>query len=244
MYKSVFISDTHLGSKHCNAEALLKFLKEVECQNLFLVGDIIDLWRLKRKSYWPKTHTKIVKQIVKLAKSVNVVYILGNHDEDFRDLIDAEVNIGNIQVVSKRYVYKSLNGKKYLVIHGDLFDHLMSTRVGRTVMSLGDFAYDFFSEISKLVSYARKKLGLEYWSLVAYLKKQAKVASNFIGQYETELAKYCKNKGYDGIICGHIHTPTIKDIQEVKYLNTGDWVENNSALVEKINGSWEIIYFK
>ena len=242
-YKSVFISDTHLGSKHCRSEELLDFLKDLKCENLFLVGDIIDGWRLQKKWYWPTIHSKIIQQIFKMSsKGMNIFYLTGNHDEFLRTFTrySCQIQLGNI-TVKNRIIYDAVNGHRYLVIHGDLFDHLMKSRVGRKVMTLGDWAYDFFSYISLIINWTRKKMGMRYWSLVKFLKNHAKSASNFIGNYEHDLSAYCKSKGYHGIICGHIHSPTIRNINGVEYMNDGDWVENGSALVEHLDGTWEII---
>ena len=237
MYKSVFISDLHLGSKHCQSDKLLHFIKTVETEQLFLVGDIIDGWRLSNKWYWPKEHSNILKAIIN--KNIPITYISGNHDEFLRSF--GKYEIGHIKITNSDS-YTGVNGKKYLVIHGDLFDHLMRTRIGRKIMYIGDKAYDFLVYINTLLNLYRKRRNLPAWSLSKYLKKKTKAASNFIGSFENEMSKYCKAKGYDGIICGHIHTPNIRTVKGVSYMNDGDWCENCSALVETLEGKWEIIY--
>lgn len=237
-YKSVFISDLHLGSKHCNADALLDFLKNLETEKLYLVGDIIDGWRLHKRWYWPKKHNQIVRKLLKLSEECEVIYITGNHDEFFRAFPD--VRIGRV-VVENRVVHTGVDGRRYLVVHGDMFDHLMRTKSGRFVMHLGDMAYDSLIYINRMVNSFRRILGLSPWSLAKYLKHRAKLAANFIGEFEIEMVRYCKSKGYDGIICGHIHHAEISQHDGITYMNDGDWCESCTALVETQEGEWLII---
>ena len=239
-YKSVFISDLHLGSKHCNAEKLLKFLDGLETEKLYLVGDIIDGWRLHKKWYWPNKHNKIVQKLIKIAKRSEVIYITGNHDEFLRTIPD--INIGKVTVYN-RFDHIGVDGKRYLVTHGDMFDHLMRTRTGRFVMQLGDVAYDGLIYLNLLVNGFRKIFNRPPWSLAKFLKNKAKVAASYIGDFEQEMSTYCKKKGYDGVICGHIHHATIKDFDGVVYMNDGDWCESCTALVETKAGTFEIIYY-
>lgn len=241
MYKSVFISDLHLGSKHCRHEELKSFLKDIRCENLYLVGDIIDGWRLQKKWYWPKEHTDIIRQIMRMAsKGVNVVYVPGNHDEFLRSIIGKETQFGNIKI-QQRATYTSLDGKRFLVVHGDLFDYLMKTRFGRKIMSLGDWGYDLVAWFNLKYNQWRKWRGLPLFSVAKYLKAKAKAAANFVGTFEIEMSNYCRSKNYDGVICGHIHTPNISNYNGILYMNDGDWVENCSALVETMDGEWKII---
>jgi UDP-2,3-diacylglucosamine pyrophosphatase LpxH len=237
-YKSVFISDLHLGSKHCNSDALLDFLEDLNTENLFLVGDIIDGWRLSKKWYWPKKHNKIIRKLLKISEKSNVVYITGNHDEFFRTF--PNVQIGKV-AVENRYTYYGIDGKKYLVTHGDMFDNLMRTKAGRMLMHVGDIAYDSLIYINRLVNFSRRMLRMRPWSLAKYLKKRAKAATSFISKFSLEMANYCKRKGYDGVICGHIHHAEIVHYQDVVYMNDGDWCESCTALVEHLDGTWEII---
>ena len=239
-YKSVFISDLHLGSKHCNAEKLLKFLDGLETEKLYLVGDIIDGWRLQKKWYWPNKHNKIVQKLIKIAKRSEVIYITGNHDEFLRTIPD--INIGKVTVYN-RFDHIGVDGKRYLVTHGDMFDHLMRTRGGRFVMHLGDIAYDGLLYLNRLVNVLRKIFNRSPWSLAKFLKNKAKVAASYIGDFEQEMSTYCKKKGYDGVICGHIHHATIKNFDGVVYMNDGDWCESCTALVETKAGAFEIIYY-
>lgn len=237
-YKSVFISDLHLGSKHCNSNALLEFLSTIETERLYLVGDIVDVWRLKKKWYWPKIHNQILRKILKISEKTEVIYVTGNHDEIFRSF--PNIRIGKI-AVENRYVHVGVDGKRYLVVHGDLFDNLMRTKTGRFIMHLGDFAYDSLIYINKSVNMMRRLLRMQPWSLAKYLKHKAKLAANYIGEFEKEMSLYCKRKGYDGIICGHIHHAEITQYDDVVYMNDGDWCESCTALVENYDGTWEIL---
>ena len=239
-YKSVFISDLHLGSKHCNADKLLKFLDGLETEKLYLVGDIVDGWRLQKKWYWPNKHNKIVQKLIKIAKRSEVIYITGNHDEFLRTIPD--INIGEVTVYN-RFDHIGVDGKRYLVTHGDMFDHLMRTRGGRFVMHLGDIAYDGLLYLNRLVNVLRKIFNRPPWSLAKFLKNKAKVAASYIGDFEQEMSTYCKKKGYNGVICGHIHHATIKNFDEVVYMNDGDWCESCTALVETKAGNFEIIQY-
>ena len=238
VYKAVFISDLHLGSKHCNSEELLIFLENLNTEKLFLVGDIIDGWRLQKKWYWPKKHSKILERLLKISKKTEVIFITGNHDEFLRTLPD--ITIGNVPVYN-RFTYYGVNGQKLLVIHGDMFDNLMRTKAGRFIMRFGDFAYDGLIYINKFVNGVRKILNMKPWSLAKFLKHKAKAAANYIGDFEVEMTEYCRKKGYDGIICGHIHHAVIREIDGITYMNDGDWCESCTALVEHQDGTWEII---
>ena len=237
-YKSVFISDLHLGSKHCNSNALLDFLSAIETERLYLVGDIVDVWRLKKKWYWPKSHNQILRKILKISEKTEVIYVTGNHDEIFRSF--PNIRIGRI-TVEHRCVHVGIDGKRYLVVHGDLFDNLMRTKTGRFIMHLGDFAYDSLIYINKSVNMMRRLLRMQPWSLAKYLKHKAKLAANYIGEFEKEMSLYCKRKGYDGIICGHIHHAEITQYDGIVYMNDGDWCESCTALVENYDGTWEIL---
>jgi len=237
-YKAVFISDTHLGSKHCNSEELLTFLSNIETDKLYLVGDIVDVWRLQKKWYWPKKHNQILRKILKISEKTEVIYVSGNHDEVFRNF--PKIRIGKISV-EHRCVHTGVDGKRYLVVHGDMFDNLMRTKTGRFMMRMGDFAYDSLIYVNAIVNGARRFVGLQPWSLAKYLKRKAKMAANYIGEFEKQMALYCKRKGYDGVICGHIHHAEITSYDDVVYMNDGDWCESCTALVETQDGEWHII---
>lgn len=240
-YKSIFISDVHLGTRGCQADALCVFLKTHTSENLFLVGDIIDGWRLKRRWHFPQSHANVIRRILTAAKrGTNVEYILGNHDEAGRKFLNFDISFGNIKI-SDRQDYIGVDGRRYLVIHGDFFDTLMHDK--KWLMHIGDSLYDAMIWINIQFNRIRNLLGMEYWSLSRYLKQNTKQALNFINRYEDHLANYCKYHGYDGIICGHIHHAEIKEINGVTYMNDGDWVESGTALVEHLDGRWEIINY-
>lgn len=241
-YKSVFISDIHLGTRGCQADALCAFLKTNTCDNLFLVGDIIDGWRLKKRWYFPQSHANVIRRILTAAKrGANVYYILGNHDEVLRKFLNYDIDIGRIKVCD-RHDYVAVNGKRYLVIHGDFFDALMVDR--KWLMHIGDTIYNAMIWFNTHFNSVRMMLGFPYWSLSKWLKDNTKQAVKYIHQYEDHVAEYCKQHGYDGIICGHIHHAEIKTIKDIEYMNDGDWVESGTALVEHADGSFEIIYYK
>lgn len=240
-YKSIFISDIHLGTKGCKAEELCIFLKSSTCENLFLVGDVIDGWRLRKKWYFPQSQANVIRRILTAAKrGTNVYYILGNHDEAFRKFLQYDIEIGNIKVLD-RYTYFAVNGKKYLVIHGDFFDSLMVDK--KWLMHIGDNLYNIMIWINMHFNYLRVSLGLPYWSLSGWLKNNTKQAVKYIQNYEYHVAEYCKTGGYDGIICGHIHNAEIKNILDVEYMNDGDWVDSGTALLEHEDGTFEVYYY-
>ena len=237
-YKSIFISDVHLGTKASQAEKLCKFLKENTCENLYLVGDIIDAWKLQRKWYFPQEHANVIRRIFTAAKRDTAVwYILGNHDEFLRKYIKYNIEVGNVKIVNQ--TVHQIGDKKYLVIHGDFFDPTMNH--AKWLMHIGDIAYNLMIWANIQLNWIRKKLKLKPWSLSKFLKSKTKEAIKFIGNYETQLSEYCKKHGYDGIICGHIHTPANKMINGIHYINTGDWVENSTAIVEHFDGRLELI---
>jgi len=240
-YKSIFISDIHLGSRACQADILSDFLKNNTSDNLFLVGDIIDGWRLKKRWYWPQSHTNVIRRILTASKrDTDVFYIIGNHDEALRKFLSFDIGFGKIQILNQ-YDYTAADGKKYLVIHGDQFDKLMLPK-RKWLMHIGDAAYNFLVWINIHLNSLRKFVGKDYWSLSKFLKSRTKSALNFIYSYEQHLANYCLEHGYDGVVCGHIHTPTIRDVSSVKYMNDGDMCESCSAIVEHKTGEFELIY--
>ena len=240
-YKSIFISDIHLGTKGCQADALCVFLKNNTCENLFLVGDILDGWRLKKRWYFPQSHANVIRRILTAAKrGTKVYYILGNHDEALRGFLRYDITFGDIKIIN-RYDYVGVDGKRYLVTHGDAFDNLMA-KDKKWLMHLGDTLYTFFIWFNRQFNRVRSLLGLKYWSLSKWLKDNAKHAVKFINRFEEYIAAYCEAKGYDGVICGHIHKAEIKQIGNVTYMNDGDWVESATALLEHKDGTWEIYY--
>lgn len=241
-YRSIFISDIHLGTRGCKADLLCDFLKHNTSENLFLVGDIVDGWRLKKNWYWPQSHSNVVRRILTSAKrGTNVVYVLGNHDEVLRKFLAFDISFGAIKICNK-HDYISVHGKKYLVVHGDMFDSLMMPDK-KWIMHLGDAMYNTLIWFNTHFNTVRSWFGMEYWSLSKFLKSKTKGAVNFIHSFEEHVALYCYKKGYDGAICGHIHTAVIKDINGIEYLNDGDWVESCSALVETHTGEFELIFW-
>ena len=239
-YRSIFISDIHLGTKDCKAGELNNFLKNNTCDTLYLVGDIIDAWKIKQNKWrWKQSHTNVIRRILGHAKrDTRVIYVLGNHDEFLRPFLQYNLNFGMVEL-HNQYEHIGADGKHYLVTHGDLFDGI--TRLAPWLSILGDKAYDFILGLNSRFNWLRHRLGFGYWSLSLFLKHRVKKAIDFIFQFERNLAGYCKKRGFDGVICGHIHHAEIKEIDGVMYMNDGDWVESMTALVEHHNGRWEII---
>ena len=242
-YKSIFISDIHLGSKGCKADLLCDFLKHNVAENLYLVGDIIDGWRLKRKFYWLQSHTNVVRRILTASKrETKVIYVIGNHDDVFRGLLPFDMWFGNIELVNQcRHL--GINGKTYMVIHGDIFDGVLRTKL-QWLYHLGDFLYNILLDVNIFVSKVRNWFGLPHWSLSAYLKHKTKEAVSYLSNFEELITEYCAKQKADGVICGHIHHADIKTINGIEYMNDGDWVESCTALVEHYDGKWEIIQWQ
>lgn len=239
-YRTIFISDVHLGTKNCKAGELIDFLKNNSSDTLYLVGDIIDGWKIQQnKLKWKKTHTDVIREILKKStKGTRVVYVSGNHDEFLRPMINLHPNFGLIEVCNQAE-HEGVNGEKFLVIHGDLFDGI--TRLAPWLSFLGDKAYDLVLSMNSKFNWLRHKFGFGYWSLSKYLKHKVKKSVDFIFRFEKNLVAYCKKRNFDGVICGHIHHAEIKMIDDILYMNDGDWVESMTALVEHYNGKWEII---
>jgi len=239
-YKTIAISDLHLGSRSCNSKLLLNFLKHNSCETLYLVGDIIDAWKItQNRWYWDNSHTAVVRELLKQTKrGTNIVWIAGNHDEFLRTLIPYKISFSKINIAN-HWTHLDVDGNRYLVIHGDLFDGI--TRLAPWISFLGDRAYDLLLSINSKFNWWRHKLGFGYWSLSQYLKHRVKRAVTFMFQFEHNLASYCQRKNFTGVICGHIHRAEIKTIFDVKYMNCGDWVESCTALCEDSTGTWHIV---
>jgi UDP-2,3-diacylglucosamine pyrophosphatase LpxH len=239
-YRSIFVSDVHLGTKDSQADKLNNFLKHNSCDTLYLVGDIIDAWRIQQNKWrWKQSHTNVVRRVLGHAKrGTRVVYIAGNHDEFLRPMIPYGFSFGLIEI-HNQIEHIGADGKRYLVIHGDLFDGI--TRLAPWIAFLGDRAYDIILSLNSRVNWIRHRMGFGYFSLSKFLKHKVKRAVDFIFKFEENLANYCKKRDFDGVICGHIHHAEIKEINGVVYMNDGDWVESCTALVEHWNGHWEII---
>jgi len=238
-YKSIFISDIHLGTKFSKAKELLNFLKHNESENLILVGDIIDGWAIKRKFVWPQTHSDVIQKVLKKArKGTKVTFITGNHDEFIRPFVP--LTLGDSLNITNELDYIGINGKKYYISHGDFFDSITITK--KWLAILGDYGYDLLLHLNSALNFLRRKVGIQkYWSLSKYVKDNVKTSISFINDFETVLSKHAKNKGYDGIICGHIHKAEIRYINSIEYLNCGDWVESCTAIVETYEGEFKII---
>ena len=240
-YKSIFVSDIHLGTKFSKAELFLDFLRDNSSENLYLVGDIIDGWAIKRKFIWPQSHSDVIQKVLRAArKGANVYLIAGNHDEFLRPFLP--ILLGDKLKVDSEFEYTSIKGKKYLVTHGDFFDSITMTK--KWIAILGDYGYDFLLHMNGIINFFRKVFGYKrYWSLSKYIKDNIKKSVSFISDFEAILAAHASKNNYDGIICGHIHKAEIKKINDIEYLNSGDWVENCTALVETMDGEWKILNY-
>ena len=236
-HRSIWISDVHLGTRGSKAELLADFLKHNDCETLYLVGDIIDGWRLQKKTYWPQAHVNVIRRILTRSKrGTRVIYVTGNHDEFLRRY--SGMSFGNI-FLTDGYVHEAPDGSKPWGIHGYAFDGIVCNQ--KWLALVGDWAYETLLKLNVLFNRGRKMLGLDYWSLSSYLKYKVKKAVNFISDYEKTLVYECKLRNYQGVICGHIHHPEVTTIDNIRYGNSGDWVESCSALVEDQQGNLEVI---
>jgi UDP-2,3-diacylglucosamine pyrophosphatase LpxH len=239
-FRSIFISDVHLGTPGCQARALLSFLRQTESRELYLVGDIIDGWQLKRRWYWHQSHNDVVQKVLRKArKGTRVTYIAGNHDEAMRHFLG--LAFGGIDIRDEA-VHVTADGKRLLVTHGDLFDAVVQG--AKWLAHVGDALYMFSLRANRWFNHARARLGLPYWSLSQFLKHRVKNAVSYITKFEQALAHEAKRRGFDGVVCGHIHKAGIRDIDGVRYCNDGDWVESLTALVELESGELRIIDWK
>jgi UDP-2,3-diacylglucosamine pyrophosphatase LpxH len=235
--RTVWISDIHLGTPGCQARALLDFLRDVECETLFLVGDIIDGWQLRRQWYWPQAHNDVVQKVLRKArKGTRVLFVPGNHDEFARRYIGH--SFGGVDVVEE-WIHTTADGRRLWVTHGDLFDGVV--QCARWLALLGDQAYEFTLRLNRYLNSWRARLGLPYWSLSRYLKLRVKRAVSYVSDFEVALAREAHKRGVDGVVCGHIHHAEMREIDGVLYANDGDWVESLTALVEHADGRLEII---
>jgi UDP-2,3-diacylglucosamine pyrophosphatase LpxH len=238
-YRSIFISDTHLGTRGCRGDFLADFLRHSRCQNLYLVGDILDGWRLRRSWYWDADHDDVLRLILRYARSgTQVTYIPGNHDEMFRAWLPAGVDISGIRLC-KDAEHVTADGKRFLIMHGDEFDNII--RYAKFLALLGDWAYSVALVGNRWFNTIRRRLGLPYWSLSAWLKRQVKEAVKAIDRFEAAVAAEARNRGFDGVVCGHIHHAEIRDVDGILYMNDGDWVESCTALVEHFDGRMELV---
>lgn len=236
-YRTIWISDIHLGTRGCNAELLVDFLRSVECETLYLVGDIVDGWRLRKGWYWPDAHNEVVRRILKMAhRGTRVVFVAGNHDEMLRDY--AGLSFGGVDLVLEA-VHQTADGRRLLITHGDAYDGVVL--YARWLAFLGDAAYGLLLRTNIVVNALRRRLHLPYWSLSAYLKKRVKNAVQFISSFEEAVAHEAVQRGMDGVVCGHIHSAEIREFGGITYYNDGDWVESCTALSEDAKGHIAII---
>jgi UDP-2,3-diacylglucosamine pyrophosphatase LpxH len=233
----MFISDTHLGTKGCKAELLANFLDQNSCDTLYLVGDIVDGWRLRYRWFWPESHSRVIDAILQaIDRGTRVVYVPGNHDEVLRGYCGRTV--AGVEVCFEA-VHETADGRRLLIVHGDQFDKVIAC--AKWLAHAGDWAYSAALELNEIFNGARRSVGLGYWSLSAWLKQKVKNALEYICRFELAVADHARARGFDGVVCGHIHHATIKDLGGVLYLNDGDWVESCTALVEDASGRLEIL---
>lgn len=238
-YRAVFISDLHLGTAGCQAVALLDFLRHHPSQTLYLVGDIIDGWQLRRRWFWPQAHNDVVQKLLRRArKGCRVVFVPGNHDE-FARQFDGH-HFGGIEV-RKEAVHTTLDGRHLWVVHGDHFDGVI--QYAKWLAYVGDHLYEFILKVNRHFNSLRARMGLPYWSLSQYLKHKVKTAVNFVSDFERAVAAEARSRGYQGVVCGHIHRPEMRHIDGTLYCNDGDWVESLSALVEHMDGRLELVHW-
>ena len=236
--RSIFLSDIHLGTRACQADRLVDFLREYEAENLFLVGDIVDFWAMSRGIHWTAAQNTFLQKILRRARrGERVVFIPGNHDEALREYVG--IAFGDIEVASE-HVHQLADGRRFLLLHGDEFDQI--TRHHRWVAVLGDKAYDLLVRLNGVLSWARRRMGISgYWSLAGYAKRKVKKALQFVFDFEDSAIHTARQRGLDGIICGHIHCAVIREDSGLTYVNCGDWVDSCTAIVEHDDGSLELI---
>jgi UDP-2,3-diacylglucosamine pyrophosphatase LpxH len=234
--RSAFISDVHLGSRECRADLVLDFLRHVQMQQLFLVGDIVDVWSLRRSFYWPQMHSDVLRTILgKTKHGTRVIYVPGNHDEQMREICGA--SFGNLEI-HRDYVHTTARGIKLLIMHGDEFDG--AVQCSRWLTALGSGLYDVTLGANRLVNSVRRRLGYPYWSLAGYLKNRVGNAMRYVHGFERAAAQAARRRGVDGIVCGHIHRPELIELDGMLYCNDGDWVDSCSALIEDRSGELEL----
>jgi len=235
-YRTAWISDVHLGTKGCNAEALLDFLREHEFETLYVIGDFIDMWQLRRGIYWPQTHNDVLQKILRAGrKGTRVIYIPGNHDEF---LIEYHGHYGAVEIET-RAIHETADGRRLLVFHGHELDTVVQNI--KWLAYIGDIGYQMLLRLNGPVNWVRRKLGLPPWSLSAAVKHNVKSAVSFIGAFEKAVVRYAETEDVAGVVCGHIHAPVIQEIDNIAYYNCGDWVESCSALVEDFEGKITLI---
>jgi UDP-2,3-diacylglucosamine pyrophosphatase LpxH len=236
-YRTLWISDVHLGTPGCQAAALLDFLRNTESQTLFLVGDIVDGWQLRRHWFWPQAHNDIVQKLLRKARrGTRVVFIPGNHDEFARRYLGHD--FGGIEV-AEDWLHVTADGRRLWITHGDLYDGVI--QCARWLAHVGDHVYEFLLKLSRRLNSIRARMGLPYWSLSRYLKLKVKRAVSYVGEFEAVLAREARKRGADGVVCGHIHHAELREVDGIVYANDGDWVESLTALAEHADGRLELI---
>ena len=236
-FNALWLSDVHLGSKDCKAEYLLQLLKQVETESLYLVGDIFDVWALKRRVYWPESHNKVLQQLLKMARDgTKVVYIPGNHDEVLKPY--SGFHLWDLSIANE-YIHTGVTGRKYLMLHGDQFDSEVC--VGRAYAKLGDHLYDVLLWLNRGLHKIRSWLGYPYWSLASYIKLRINKAQQAINDYQSAVLRYASTKNVDVVICGHIHQPALNIQDKILYANDGDWVENCTLIAESNQGNVHLL---
>lgn len=236
-FRTVWISDVHLGTRGCKSRELLDFLRGIRCEHLFIVGDLIDAWCLKKSWYWPPEHNTVIQKILRMArKGTKVTYVPGNHDEFFRDFVG--LTFGDI-VICQRAVHTTADGRQFLILHGDEFDGVV--RRHRWLALLGTTAYNFLLFMNGPLNWIRRRLGFSYWSLSAYMKQRVKETVALLSRFERSVVHEARRFGVQGVICGHSHHAAMTQFDDVLYINDGDWVESCTALVEHHTGRLEIL---
>ncbi len=236
-YRTAWISDLHLGTRGCNAGAVLRFLREVDCETLYLVGDLIDVWSLRRSRYWPQAHNDVIQKILRKGrKGKRLVYVPGNHDELLRGFLG---EYGNLTVV-RRAIHTTADGRRLLVLHGDELDTVIQNV--KWLAYVGDVGYQLLLKLNRPVNFLRRLCGLGHWSLSAYVKHRVKNAVAFIGEFEHAIVRYAGQYGVQGVLCGHIHSAAVRETPgRTAYYNCGDFVESCTALVENFDGRIELL---
>jgi UDP-2,3-diacylglucosamine pyrophosphatase LpxH len=236
-YRALFVSDLHLGTKACQVEAFLEFLRCHDADCIYLIGDIVDFWRIRRGVYWPQSHNDVLQKLLRKArKGTQLVLIPGNHDEALRDYCG--IRFGGI-AIERNTIHVGADGRRYLVMHGDEFDVVV--RYAKWLALLGDWSYMLALWANRHLNVLRRWFELPYWSLSAYLKHKVKSVVNYIGEFEMALAQEARRHGAQGVICGHIHHAAMRQVGDIIYINTGDWVESCTAVAETEEGTFEII---
>ncbi|MGI8819900.1 MAG: UDP-2,3-diacylglucosamine diphosphatase [Chthoniobacterales bacterium] len=235
---TAWISDVHLGTRSSNPGALLEFLRDYELETLYIVGDLIDVWQLRRGVYWPQPHNDVIQKILRKArKGTRVIYIPGNHDEFVAGF---EGHYGHI-TIQRQAIHLTADGRRILVIHGHELDTVVQN--ARWLAFAGDLGYQFLLSLNPAINFVRRRFGFGYWSLSAYVKKRVKDAVSFIGEFEKAIVRYARTEEVDAVLCGHIHSAAIRQMGDVTYYNCGDWVETCSALVEDERGAIELVSY-